>query len=131
MEVDRASVEQLAIGYKREPVDPFNFILSMHFVKVRIVCGATFHCSAAPSFVLAFGWRIGSAAQAVKVSTNVFHRGTSLGFWGRGLSFRAKHPFSYPGFDLASGPSYLRARDVDVVHPPCIIQTRGNRQEKY
>lgn len=34
MEVDRASVEQLAIGYKREPVDPFNFILSMHFVKV-------------------------------------------------------------------------------------------------
>ncbi|CAM9678446.1 unnamed protein product, partial [Ectocarpus sp. 12 AP-2014] len=34
MEVDRASVQQLAIGYKREPVDPFNFILSMHFVKV-------------------------------------------------------------------------------------------------
>lgn len=34
MEVDRASVEQLAIGYKREPVDPFNFILSLHFVKV-------------------------------------------------------------------------------------------------
>lgn len=34
MEIDRASVEQLAVGYKREPVDPFNFILSMHFVKV-------------------------------------------------------------------------------------------------
>ena len=36
MEVDRASVQQLAIGYKREPVDPFNFILSMHFVKVGV-----------------------------------------------------------------------------------------------
>lgn len=34
MEVDRASVQQLAIGYKREPIDPFNFILSLHFVKV-------------------------------------------------------------------------------------------------
>lgn len=35
IEVDRASILQLAIGYKREPVDPFNFVLSMHFVKVR------------------------------------------------------------------------------------------------
>ncbi len=34
MEVDRASVEQLAVGYKRQPIDPFNFILSLHFVKV-------------------------------------------------------------------------------------------------
>eukprot|EP00903_Cladosiphon_okamuranus_P020819 g19121.t1 len=34
MEVNRASVQQLAIGYKRQPIDPFNFILSLHFVKV-------------------------------------------------------------------------------------------------
>lgn len=42
MEVDRASVQQLAIGYKREPVDPFNFILSMHFVKVGVLSAPLF-----------------------------------------------------------------------------------------
>ncbi|CAN0144422.1 unnamed protein product [Ascophyllum nodosum] len=33
-ELDRSSVQQLAVAYKRQPMDPFSFILSMHFVKV-------------------------------------------------------------------------------------------------